>query len=168
MADRKPRVSRRTVLKTSGVVAGGLAVGGLASGVAAQPEGQGGTAFVTNNVKSDGKTNLETISNWESFQFVEDDDGNAEEDEYVLYQAPGCTNGQQKLYQGYRVEETDGDGEKTIYLNSERNIEIGVPMTIRSVKEGCVGDADNTDTETKPDNPDLPTAQFSFGPATDN
>lgn len=161
--DSKLTVSRRSVLRNGATVTGVIAVGGAASGtVGGQPGGMGGNAFLT-------ETTFTFVRDWRAFVFEDDGDGRPVVGRWVLRQHPGCTNGQPEEYQSYWVRNAADVNKRerrarrrVLFLDPNRNVNVGVPVSIRTRSNGCEGDV--VDTRADRTN-DATTYRISFGPA---
>lgn len=158
-------VSRRSVLCTGVIATGALAVGGMASGrPRRRPGGMGGSAFVT-------RTTFTFVRDWEAFVFEDDGTGGPVEGKWDLRQPPGCTNGRPKSYRSYWIRHTDDVNDRdrdarrrVAFLNPNRKVNVGVPVSIRSRSGPCEGVVINTEPAENRAN-DATTYKFSFGPA---
>jgi hypothetical protein len=144
--------NRRTFVKVAGGTVVGLSVGAGTVGARGKGNGMGGTGFTTQfNVDERG------FLDWDAFEFVE-------ENRFTLEQAPGCTNGRPKEYQGWDVEEVGGGRSANFWVAPDRNVNTGVSVEIRSHRSGCEGTVLDEDGEPFGENP-RDTYKITFGDA---
>lgn len=137
-ADSGAPVTRRGLLRASGVTTGGLLLGGLATGSVAGGRGrrgrgggpkQGGTGFMGPGAYRDAN-----YGDGEPFTITGEREG------IVFEASPSCDGrAPRKRYQGYAVEDPNGNKRlRTIFLEPDRNVEFGDGVyTVHSSRSGC-------------------------------